>query len=116
MLKCLKFSSFQLYSVFLKASDDNDEDFVQHNRSRHDCHPPVRSRLHLPRVPDTQRAPSCLRPLISNTSSSTPTLALDTENYDRNHNKTPFIAATVDPALQFVQATPPVSAVKQQHR
>src|SRR5260221_2928763 len=50
-----------------------------------DRHPPTRSRLCLPRVPDTPRAPSGLRPLISNASSSAPTPVLDTEDSD-NHN------------------------------
>src|SRR5260221_9578668 len=50
-----------------------------------DRHPPTRARVCLPRVPDTPRAPSGLRPLISNASSSTPTPVLDTEDSD-NHN------------------------------
>src|SRR5712691_2982852 len=36
-------------------------------------------------------------------------------NYKCNCDKTPFIAADVNPALEFVQANLPVSEVKQQH-
>jgi len=91
----------------------------------------------LPTVsPDAPRAPSCLCP---------PTPALDTEdsdnhnnsiddgdstsassgnvsypadihcNYDRNCDKTSFIAVDVDPALEFVQANRPVSEVIPSH-